>query len=448
MTVEDVALPSLPSDLVPPPAAPAGPAEQRRSHRLGVLNGALYQAGEGFIDSGTVIPVFVSRLTSSSAVIGLCASLGDMGWFLPQFPVATWVARSPRLLWLYRRAAVVRGLALAALAALTLALTATHPGALLAVFLVCYGVYAFGAGVSAIPFFEVVGKTVPRERLAAYWAQRLFWGGLLAAGAGVVVRESARITDVGTRYAVLFGLATVTVSIGYGLFSAIREPVGPVGQAADTPLGQLRVGASLLRRDATFRRLFIARSTLSMWLTTSPFMVVFAVRDLGGGPTVTGTFLLARVAGFVVSNLAWQRLSHRHGNRALMKIAASGSSAASLAAAAIAVASPWSLGWLSAGTSVTALEGVAFAGGAIQSAMLIAFGSLVIELAPPGRRHAFVGLMNTFLGATMLLPIVGGALVDGFNAPTVFALCGLLAVFGHRAASGLPDPTGPAGAER
>ena len=109
-------------------------------------------------------------------------------------------------------------------------------------------------------------------------------------------------------------------------------------------------------------------------------------------------------------------------DRALMKIAASGSSAASLAAAAIAVASPWSLGWLSAGTSVTALEGVAFAGGAIQSAMLIAFGSLVIELAPPGRRHAFVGLMNTFLGATMLLPIVGGALVDGFNVPTVFAL--------------------------
>lgn len=417
-------------------------AERRRNYRFGVLNGALFQAGEGFIDSTTVIPVFVSRLTSSSALIGLCASLGDVGWFLPQFAVAPWLARFPRLLWVYRRAATVRALALGVLAALTLPLARSHPGALLGVFLLCYGVYAFGAGIAAIPFVEVVSKTIPRERLGAYWSQRLFWGGLLAAGAGLIVREVSRFEDPRIGYAILFSLAMVLVSIGYALFSAIREPAGPTGEAGGTPLGHLREGWDLLRRDPPFRRLFLARTSLSLWLTASPFMVLFAVRDLGGGPRAVGSFLFARVAGAVLSNLAWQPLSRRYGNRALMRIAALGCSAVALAAAGVAVASPWALGWLDARTSVMALEAVACVGGAVQSGMIVGFASLLIELAPHGRRHSFVSLMNSFLGVTMLLPTVGGALVDWFNAPLVFMLCAAAALFGYRAASGLPDQAG------
>ena len=421
------------------PLSAAVVAENRRNHRLGVLNGALYQAGEGFIDSTTVIPVFVSRLTGSSALIGFCSSLGDLGWFLPQFAVAPWLARFKHLLWLYRRAAVVRALALGLLAALTIPLAGAHPKALLTVFLLCYGVYAFGAGVSAIPFVEVVSKTILRERLGAFWSQRLFWGGLLAAGAALLVREASRIDDVGVRYAILFALAMALATIGYASFSAIREPAGPVGMAAATPLGHLREGWVFLRRDPPFRRLFLARASLSLWLTASPFMVLFAVRDLGGGPRATGSFLFARVAGFVLSNLAWQPLSRRYGNRALMKISSFGCGAVALAAAAVAAASPWWLGWLSAGASVLALEAIACAGGAVQSGMIVGFASLLIELAPHGRRHSFVSLMNSFLGVTMLLPAVGGALVDWINAPVVFGLCAAAATFGYRAACGLPD---------
>jgi hypothetical protein len=46
--------------------------------------------------------------------------------------------------------------------------------------------------------------------------------------------------------------------------------------------------------------------------------------------------------------------------------------------------------------------------------------------------------MNSFLGVTMLLPALGGALVDWINAPVVFALCATLSVFGYRAACRLP----------
>jgi MFS family permease len=155
----------------------------RRNFRLGVLNGAVYQCGEGFIDSSTVLPVFLERLTASNALIGLCTALGDMGWLLPQLFVAPWASRLPSQISLYRRAAAVRGTALMVLAALIVVLR-DRPGPLLAAFLVFYSIYAFGAGFGGVAFMEVVARIVPRERLGSFWSLRMFWGGTLAALAG------------------------------------------------------------------------------------------------------------------------------------------------------------------------------------------------------------------------------------------------------------------------
>ena len=90
----------------------------KRNFRLGVLNGGLYQGGEGFVDASTVIPVLLSGLTRSNMLIGLGASLNDTGWLLPQIFVAPWASRHAQQLWIYRRSAVVRASALVLLAAL------------------------------------------------------------------------------------------------------------------------------------------------------------------------------------------------------------------------------------------------------------------------------------------------------------------------------------------
>ncbi len=427
------------------PARHADPApsaaERRRSFHLGVWNGALYQWGEGFVDANTVLPVFLAKLTTSNALIGFGAALLDIGWFLPQFATVPFLSRWPRSLPLYRFAAVLRGLAFALLAALIVPL-APYPVALLATFLACYGTYAFSGGLAAVSFMEVVGKTVPPERLGAYWSLRLFWGGLLVAGAGLFVRQLLHGGATPPRFALLFGLACVMVSLGYGLFSLIREPASLPRPEAAGPLGMLRQGAGMLAHDAHFRRLLIARGTLSVWFASAPFIVLFAVRDLHGGARAAGTFLLARMAGFVLSNLLWHRVSSRHGDRVLMRIGAAACSALPLAAAGIALASPWKLGWLPAGAAVSALEAVVCLGGAGQSAMTVGYSSLMLLLAPPGRRQAFIGLINTFLGPIMMLPMLGGALVDWLNAPVLFLLCAAVGLVGVRAAVKLRDSRG------
>lgn len=109
----------------------------------------------------------------------------------------------------------------------------------------------------------------------------------------------------------------------------------------------------------------------------------------------------------------------------------------------IAVVSPWGLGWISAAAAVVAFELVVCAGGAVQSGIQVGYASLLIELAPIGRRQAFVSLVNTFVGPTLILPMLGGLLVDRVNAPTLFALCAMASVFGYRAAKAIPPLAGP-----
>jgi hypothetical protein len=122
-----------------------------------------------------------------------------------------------------------------------------------------------------------------------------------------------------------------------------------------------------------------------------------------------------------------------------MRVATGAACGLSLVAAALAVLSPWSLGVLSRSATVIGLELVAMAGGAAHSGLLVAYGSLVIELAPAGARQGFVSMINTFIGPTMLLPMLGGLVVDATNAPALFALCAGAGLIGYRAAARLPD---------
>ena len=303
----------------PPP--PASSNEARRNFRLGVWNGAIYHLAEGFIDTGTVIPVMLSRLTASNALIGLASSLDGLGWLLPQLFVAPWTSRRARQMPIYRAAAFVRAVALGLLAILAWALR-DQPQSLIVVFFGCYTVFALGAGLGAVSFMEVVGRTVPPGRLGAFFSQRLFWGGLFGAVAGLAVREILRGESTATAFAILFSLATVLVAIAYALFTAIREPEHEPAPIAGGAKALVVEGIERLRTDPLFRRLLAARATLSVWFTASPFIVLFAVRELGGGARAAGTFLLARLAGFILSNLLWERISRREGNRAIMRIAA------------------------------------------------------------------------------------------------------------------------------
>src|SRR5512140_607684 len=61
-----------------------------------LMDGGFFGLGWGFGSIGTIIPLFVSHLTTSALLIGLIPSIHAVGWQVPQLFMANTVARLRR----------------------------------------------------------------------------------------------------------------------------------------------------------------------------------------------------------------------------------------------------------------------------------------------------------------------------------------------------------------
>ncbi len=63
-------------------------AEVERNYRwnftVNVLDNTCYWFGSSFISASTILPLFISKLTSSTWPLGLIALISQGSWFLPQ----------------------------------------------------------------------------------------------------------------------------------------------------------------------------------------------------------------------------------------------------------------------------------------------------------------------------------------------------------------------------
>ena len=187
-----------------------------------------------------------------------------------------------------------------------------------------------------------------------------------------------------------------------------------VRKLEDRMAAHLKESARVAWHDRSFRALFGTRVALAGAAMATPFFVLYAVRDLGLSAALVAGFLSAKIAGYVLSNILWQRVATRFGNRALMS-----------AVGLIAGLAP--LCALFAGIVPAPLKGpliaLAFAlFGAVVSGNNIGYQSLLLAIAPAARRPSYVGLMNSFVGPAMLLPALGGILVDATSPLAIFAV--------------------------
>jgi MFS family permease len=396
--------------LTPPPTLP--PHIQRRNFTLGVANGTLVRLFDTLAHPSLVLTWFVAQLGATPLIIGLLVPIANGGWFLPQLLMSGVVHRTPRKMWLYRAASVVRVALWAAMVALVFVVGNGHPRVLLVLFLLLYSAFCFGAGVSGLSWLDIVAKAVPASRRGPFFAWRDFTGGLLAIGGSLLVRY---VLDerYGPGFPYNFGwlllLAGVAAALAYLSFSLIAEPLEETAEAAPRSNG-LRAAWSVARRDRNFGLFVLVRVVSLSSFICAPFYTLFAQERLGAPVAMAGTYVGAFTLASVGSTLLWGRLSQRHGNRVVV----------------------WCCGLLSIPAFLLPLQSshlsytgftVAFALlGVVQAGTDIGFLSLGLDLAPAAERPLYLGLLNTVLGVVSFSLVVGGWIVTRWGLETVFGV--------------------------
>jgi hypothetical protein len=410
----------------------------RRNYRLSIWNGILFYVGETFIETATIVALFVSGLTQRSGLVGLAVALQEVGWYLPQVLTIALVETRRRRLPLYAWMAVLRTGGLLAATVAIVAFGDRRPGLTLLCFFAAFSLYAFAGGFAAVPFYDVVGRTIPLAWHPRLWAYRLFFGGLLAAAAGFVLQAILALPDFSLRFGLLFGIATLFIGAGTSAFSLCHEPPVEIRPKAIHMGAHLRENARVAWQDPSFRALFGTRVALAAAFTAAPFFVLYALGPLGLPARAVGAFVTARIVGFVVSNLGWQWVATHRGHRSLMRGVAVTCITAPLLVLAAAAAPP-------AARAALLVAAFALVGAAV-SGTNIGFQSLLLAIAPAARRPSYVGLMNSFVGPFMLLPAAAGWLSDLTAPAVVFAGAAGAGALAWLVAARLPPSTaaGPA----
>jgi MFS family permease len=403
---------------------------------LGIAGGAFASLAETMLLPTLVLAFFVAPLTSSYATVGLVPAIGIGLWLLARLPAAILVAPQRRKLPWAIAASLVKAAALALLAAVCFRADATSTDPLLRSFLICYVAYSVAAGFGSVPIAAVIGKAIPHEARGFFFQQRILWGGVSGLVAGLVVVQllGPAAPQFPQNFGILFLAATVTQLAATFFIATIREPLRIAEPRASLPTLALR-GIPQALADPNYRRFLLFRVLLSSSSLVDPFLIIFAASALGVPGSAVGWFVIAFVAGRLLTLPLFAALAHRHGERACLQVAALLRLVPPLVALVLPylVSSPQFSRWFSNPVTLPALFGIAYIalGATLAGQSRGNFGYLA-EVAPERSRAAYAAITNAVTAIVAFVPIVGGIVIErrGYDALLLTASgLALLAVF-------------------
>jgi MFS family permease len=378
-------------------------------YNLGVnlADGAAYGLGWGFGSIGTIIPLFVSHLTTSALLIGLIPAIHAVGWQLPQLFMANSVSRLRRykpmvmLLTIHERLPYL-GLALVAffLAVLgnRLALVLTF------VMLIWQGL---GAGFTANPWQSMVAKIIPSDWRGTFFGAQAALSNVLMSIAAIAAGYILDRVHSSLNFTLCFVLTAVGMGLSYLVLGLTREPLDEEKTIPDRQPSPWKGGLEILRRDRNFTAYLIIR-LLSQFATMGfAFYIVYGLRRFGMSDLTAGFLTAALMITSTIANALMGWLGDRLGHRLMLII---GSVAVTLSSL-MAWGAP-TIAWLYPVFILSGLANVAY--WTIGMAITVEFGT-------EETRPTYIGLSNTLVAPfTIIAPLIGGWIAQAVSFQATF----------------------------
>ena len=264
---------------------------ESRFRRLSAA-GIFFQGGAAAVDSSTIIATLVHGLTANTYAVGAASAILRYGWLFPQIFVAYLAQRRQRRMPFYMVGAFGRAACLVAIAGI-LGLAGWLPhGVVVALFFVLWTTYAFVSGIVAVPYNDIVARSVVSERRSRLLAIRFFGGGLLALGVAAAADRFLNSLAFPNGYAAIVLLGAGLLLVSSLSFVSAGEPVAPQPRASDDGfIDFLQSGIEVFQTDSRFRLFVHAQCLGGVVMMALPFYVLQVIATEGTASQVA--FLLA-----------------------------------------------------------------------------------------------------------------------------------------------------------
>jgi hypothetical protein len=343
-----------------------------------------------------VLSVFVAQLTSSPILIGAPAAIRIAGLYLPQLPVALGIRHFQHIQGFFFWQAAIGRAALLGCVVGALFASSLGPAATLVIVLSAWAVFAVTEGAATLAWLDLIGDVMDPRLRGRYFGLVQSVGGVLSLAAGLGVRAALGRDLAPLTFAPVFGWGFVAFAVSVVCIGLVRE-------RRDKPRPRLE-GSSFkhvatLVRGGHLVRLTIAQILVSSLQLALPFYALFGRDVLGLGGEWIGGFIVAQTLGTSLAALVWAPLAERYGARLVICLSA-----------AMLIVIPFLpvLGERFAGALLVAF----LLAGAARGGSQAGFWQYILDLVPPHDRRVFMGLANTANTPALLMPVLGGAILQ------------------------------------
>jgi len=368
--------------------------EQPRNFFIHIGSLVASKTGDRLSSSKLVLSWLFTGLGAPAFMLGLLVPIRESLSLIPQLLVAGAIRRVGVRKWLWVAGSVVQGVAVVAMAVVTLSLRGAPAGWSILGLLV---VFSLARGVCSVAAKDVLGKTISKSRRGSVTGYASSAAGAITIVTGFVALAMKPGKHDLMLFVVLLMIAGALWILGAFIFSRLEEYSGATeggGNAITEALRQFH----LIREDRDLRQFLIVRTLLLSTALVAPFYVSIASAHSGGALTQFGTMLIATGAASFLSAPVWGRLADR-------------SSRQVMAAAALLAAIS---GVMTAGLAHTPdlpYPAIAFAStyfllNIAHAGVRVGRKTHLIDIATAENRASYVAVSNTFIGAML---IVGGA---------------------------------------
>ena len=395
-----------------------------------------FSLGLMLASTSTTLPAFAATLTDNKVLIGAVASVWSGAWLLPQIFAANFLSDKPRkfpyMIW-----GQVIGRTVFPLFVLWLMLGGVRwPGLTLALFLAMLAFFSGTDAFVALAWFDLYGKALNPSQRARLTGIAQAITGVLAIGAGVLIQWALSPAGLPypTNYILILGLAALSYELSFAACAFIVEIPEPVTATRTSLRDYLPQLIQLWRTDKAFSRVTLVRLASGLGGLATAFYVVYATDILKLPASTIGWFASAYTLGTATAGLTLGVVAERYGSQRVIKITAWFQFAIPVVALVCASGA--------LGTALPVIyPALYFLLGLFEGSVMLGFMNYVLDIAPAAQRPTYVGLTNTLTGLLVVVPMLGGWILQlSGSYPIVFALAALGTLAGALMALRLPLP--------
>lgn len=381
----------------------------RRNFTVNILDFACYFWGMSFASIVTILPLYLSHLTTSPLLIGLVPALGSVLWFLPQLFTANYVERLERKLPFILLISINERWPYLALGLSILLWPHVGPTLSIVLFFLLLSIVRLSGGLGGAAWQDYIAKIIPLGRRGLFFGLSNSLGGVLGAGGAAFSAYLLNRLPFPTSFAYCFLMAFVANVLSWSFLAMGKEPPR---LSTKPPISQgeyFRRLPDILRRDRNFFAYLLSRIVIVLGGMASGFFTIYAVQRFQIPDQTAGWFTTVLLGSQALSNPLLGHLGDRRGHKLVMEIAACLG-----VVTLILLLTASHIGWF---FPVFALYGCSSSG------FMLAGMSIILEFSRPEDRPTYIGLANTCAAPFWALaPLAGGWIVSTLGYRALFTV--------------------------